>query len=1161
MHPTNDNKSRHRETYNTIHNMKQFITLQARYTLLIAFALMAMCSYAFPLSKHAQSSVLASGKWVKISVPESGAYKITKSQLQQWGFNNASEVRVHGYGGNRIADRLNASTYIDDLPVVQTITTDDGGVIFYGVGPEKWTESSGEVSYDSNIYTREGYYFVTQNAETEVPALRTQGPLTSIGNPSNEYKHRIHYETESYSPGEAGYLLVGENFKSQSERKFTFDTPDCVDTDSVYIKIGIVSKTFVTVPVEIHVNGQKLPTTSANNLTTVTNSAYLHGAYNTISKSMKYDASKLELTIKVNNATSTQNVWLDYINVSYKRKLSLPTGNYLKFWGSQPDLKLTTSDTDVKIWDVTDPLKITELTTMAADGSVAWSNDYTGVRTYVAFTKNATIPAPTFVSTVANQNIHGMDTPDMVIFTLPEYLTQAERIASLHENSQYPLNVAVLNVDAVYNEFASGMADVSALRKCLKMFYDRSATSENTIGYALLLGRSTYDNRHYTSQFSSAGAYNTIPYWIGGLLSQQLSDNTAYGTDDFIAMLEDGSGTNLGIDKLCVAVGRIPVTSASEAKNYVDKLYQYVNEAQTGTWKNSFLFLADDGDNGVHLNQTERMISEMKDVPGQQNFVTKVYVDAYDIIGGVCQGGRNELYRMLTDGVMWWNYSGHANNHSWTGEGILTYTDINNLYLRKVPIVMAATCDFLRWDSNTLSGGEIMFHERNGGAIAMISATRPVYIADNGLFTSAMGRAIATRDSEGRLGRLGDIYRTAKNNILTDSENPTHSNNPNRLRYVLMGDPAMLLPTPNNTIKIESIGGTPLTQENQVTIKALEQTEISGSIYSPSGEAITDFDGTININIYDAERSMVTKGERDENVKISFQQHGNLLFSGSAIVTGGKFTIKVSMPGEVSDNFLPALINSYACSTDKTKEAVGINSEFYVYGYDETVEPDNVPPVIESIVLNHETFNDGDIVNPSPMVLATVSDNVGINLSGAGVGHQMTITLDGKNTYTDVANYYTPSVDGSPSGEIRYPMSDLAAGSHTLTLKIWDTNANSSTAELSFKVDDNAAPTIFDIYTDVNPASTEVKFYIQHNRPDAQLTATVTVYDLLGHELWTTTSEGMSDMFLAAPISWDLTDATGRRLPRGIYLYRATISTDKGDHYDSATRRLAITAQ
>ena len=1137
--------------------MNPIISKYRRILLLLIAATAIVGTHALPLSTYAPSSVFAEGKWVRISVPSSGVYKIPKSQLSKWGFSDMSKVRIYGYGGNRISDRLTADTYTDDVPMVQSVALADG-IVFYGVGPEKWTEVSGCYVPDKNIYTTHGYYFVSDRPAADIPTIEKQ--TATVPNTGTDFFiARLHYETDQTSPGEAGYILVGENLKHRTDCKIQFETPGWIEGQQAVLQGAVAAKTFASATVEYQVNDTKLPEISSDKIATVSNSNYIHASYN-VSTHAFSDPSGALTTVKVSvrDAQSTQNVWLDYVALNYPRRLELPAQGYLSFWSSQQKFQLTaTSPADVVVWDVSDPGNITQLNTGTDAASVKWGNQYQGMRSYVAWRPTASFPQPGYAGTVSNHDIHSLEAPEMVIFTLPEFRDQAARIAAMHRADS--LTVEVLNVQDVYDEFASGCADVSALRKCLKMFYDRSAGTGRPLRYALIMGRATYDNRHCTSQFSGAGAYNTIPYWMGGSASTQLSDNTGFGTDDFIAMLGDNSGTNLGLDNLCVGVGRIPVTSATEARSYVDKLQRYRDDKSPGTWKNTYVFLADDGDNGVHMNDTEKMISEFLNTDKLQAFINKVYVDAYDIVGGVCEGGRNDMYRMLNEGAVWWNYSGHANNHAWTSEGMLTFSDINNMYLKHIPIVMAATCDFLRWDSNTISGGEIMLHEPNGGAIAMISATRPVYISDNAMFTRAVGRSIQARDSLGRMQRLGDIYRMAKNNITTDEGE--HRANANRLRYVLMGDPAMPLPTPSNIVRLEAIDGEPVGPDTQATLKALQQAELTGSVVSPDGTLLADFDGTLQVSIYDAERSNTTKGVRDENVKKTFEQHGDKLYAGTARVTGGRFSLKVSMPGEVSDNFRPATINMFAMSDNSKDQAVGVNSDFYVYGFDDTAAPDNEPPVIESMVLNHESFANGGKVNSSPMLLAKVADNVGINLSAAGIGHQMTIILDGKRTINDVSLYYTPSSDGSASGEIRYPLEDLSDGNHTLTLRVWDTASNSVTRDIDFFVDSSVAPTIFDVYTDVNPASTEVKFYIRHNRPDALLSATITVYDQLGHPLWSTASKGPSDMFVTAPVGWDLTDSSGRRLPRGIYLYRAVITSDNGESYDSATRRLAITAQ
>ena len=125
-----------------------------KYLIILSFAVASLSTAnALPLSTYAPEAVLASGRWVKVSVPQSGIYKITRTQLSQWGFTALSRVRIHGYGGQRIDDRLSAANYIDDLPLVQSETVADG-IVFYGVGPERGITSVGDYAHiENNIYS------------------------------------------------------------------------------------------------------------------------------------------------------------------------------------------------------------------------------------------------------------------------------------------------------------------------------------------------------------------------------------------------------------------------------------------------------------------------------------------------------------------------------------------------------------------------------------------------------------------------------------------------------------------------------------------------------------------------------------------------------------------------------------------------------------------------------------------------------------------------------------------------------------------------------------------------------------------------------------------------------------------------------------------------
>ena len=73
-----------------------------------------------------------------------------------------------------------------------------------------------------------------------------------------------------------------------------------------------------------------------------------------------------------------------------------------------------------------------------------------------------------------------------------------------------------------------------------------------------------------------------------------------------------------------------------------------------------------------------------------------------------------------------------------------------------------------------------------------------------------MGRAMMERDEKGRFKTVGEIFMAAKNMQSTDA---------NRLRYVLMGDPALRVPTPSNRLVLTEIAGTALDDaESQPTL-------------------------------------------------------------------------------------------------------------------------------------------------------------------------------------------------------------------------------------------------------------------------------------------------------------------------------------------------------
>lgn len=1145
------------------------MNITKKYTLLTALALAgaaltgAAPAAALPVETYAANSVLSSGRWVKVSIPATGLYAIPASTLSSWGFRDLSRVRVFGYGAFRTDDALTAANFLDDLQPV-TSTVDGNRVVFYGIGPENWSSIGNRVSTSvPSLFSNVGYYFITESDVAIPQPEMTATPGAT--DPVTQFKERLQHESELESPGEAGGFLVGEDFRFTPKRSFSFDIPGFVDGTPVEMECSFVTRTLSqSSQLKFTANGTVLESNGSDIINATSSDSHFHGTEGVASHTISgVSGNRLTIDIEHVSSTSVYGAWLNYLTINYQRRLSLASpaaDGYLDFTTTSSSVSLDGAADGLTVWDVTNPRDIKGIRHTTEGGRALWTSSYGGTRRYAAWNAGVRLPAPAFVENVANQDLHAMPCTNMVILTPHAWKSAADRIAAIH--TAEGLKVNVVDINKVYNEFGSGCADPHAIRRFLKMLYDRGNAEGERLRYVLLMARGTVDPRHNTTVMKDAAP--TIPHWMGGTLRQSLNDNEGFTTDDFVAMLEDGQGNNKGWDELSVAVGRIPVSSLSQANAYVDKLQGYLNKSKKSPWKNQVMFLADDNDNAIHMSQSETMANEFGTDPRQQFLHNKVYIDAYEFTGGEYPVARSEMFRHLNEGTMLWVYIGHANNHSLTADGQLTFNDLNALYLKQLPIMYAATCDFLRWDSNVTSGGELLFHERYGGVIAAISATRPVYIYDNGLFSGAVGRQFATRENDGRYGTLGDVYRRSKNDIrgMDNQGNFTSKvSNVNRLRYVLMGDPAMRMAIPDNVVRLDSIDDTPCQGYSPPNVSARQTAIFKGSVTDPDGTVLEGFNGTLTATVFDAERSTTTRGNGDSGVPFTFQEMGGKLFAGSTPVRNGRFELRVSLPAEISDNYRPATINMYAQPSDScsVSEAIGVSHRFFISGMAQVQDPDTIAPSINELRLNHPSFTDGDMVNASPMVLASVSDNEGINLSTSGIGHSMRLTVDGKNHYNNVSDYYTPSPDGSVSGTINYPLEDLTDGPHELTLRVWDTAGNVATRTVSFQVNSALAPKIYDIYSDANPATTQANFLLTHDRPDQMLTVTVHVYNLLGAPVWSSTVKGISDLFTSTPVTWDLCDASGKRVPRGIYLYKAEITEDS-EHYSTRTHRIAVSA-
>lgn len=1109
---------------------------------LVAALWLAPGLHAFSPDTYAAHSVLSSGRWVKVKVGSSGLHLITRDRLRQWGFSDPSKVAVYGYGGFPISDRLTSSEYTDDLPPVHAEAVQEG-IVFYAAAGMKWRAGyDGRLDRERNYYSDEGYYFITETDSRQDRDDATGAPGVD-GEAATVFTAPVLHESELISGGNTGHTLLGEDFARKRSQIFSFALPDNAGGD-MWFNCAFATKTVGgSSTVSFSVNGTALPVTEASVIPSTSNDLESHYTLRDIAATADVDGERLDLTVTFTPRASVRLARLDYITVNYRRRLRLRDG-YLSFGSPTARMSLDGVGEGTLLWDVTDPASVKPVR-YAVDGTRAlWTATEPGRRDYVAWTPGAPLPAPEYVGEVPPQDLHGTSVPDMVIFTVSDFLPQARRLAELHrDNRDDPLEVAVVTDGEVYNEFSSGTPDFGAFRRMLKMYYDRGGSK---LRYALMLGRGIHDHRRLTPASAAAG-YPALPIWQ---TVEGANDYVSYTGDDMLALLADGAGAAPGRDRLCIAVGRIPATSSNEAAAAVDKIAAYMTGGDNGDWKHHVVLAADDGDNGTHLLQMDSVYSAMRAADSaDRRLYTKVYVDAFNIVDRVARDARDRMFRQLRQGALWWWYTGHANTFSWTSEGLLAKPDLDAPGFRHPPVLYAATCSFLRWDTPEISGAEQLFFDPEG-IIAAIAATRPVYAARNLSLSLAVASLMSAVGDDGLPLPLGEMLRRAKNTLL--------NNDTNKLRYVLLGDPALRVAEPRLHAVIDSIGGEVPDADAPPVVGALSRVTVSGRVTDGTGATVTDFDGTLRSTLYDAEHSITGQGH-DGAPRLTFEEQGDRLYVCRTDVSRGTFSFDIAMPSEIAGNCRPPALSLYASASDG-RDAAGVCRDFYVYGYDDSAPADLDPPVITSFYLNSPGFSPGQAVNESPVAIATVTDNAGINLSGAGIGHRLTLILDGSVRLPDPSMYYTPG-DDSTSGTLQYPLEGLSDGPHTLLLRVWDTSGNHSEAVIDFTVARGLAPDLLDLKVDINPAVDRVNFYISHDRPDSRVNVAIAIYDMAGRLVWSTVQAGRSDMFTTAPVTWPLTDMAGRSVPRGVYICRASIACGDGSFSRAASLKIAVASR
>jgi len=494
----------------------------------------------------------------------------------------------------------------------------------------------------------------------------------------------------------------------------------------------------------------------------------------------------------------------------------------------------------------------------------------------------------------------------------------------------------------------------------------------------------------------------------------------------------------------------------------------------------------------------------------------------------------------LNRGCLLVNYTGHGNTSGLSAERVVNTTNIGQWRNKLYPIFVTATCNFGRYDNNgVLTAGESMLLSPNGGSIALLTSTRLVYSSMNFKFNQNFFRELLVRPAEGDDHRLGDIVRRAKNATWGSSE----QENINRLCFTLLGDPALKQPIPMDSVQTVSINGTPVSEPLD-TLKANSRVTVKGSITGADGRVLTGFNGVVHFSLFDKPLKRETLNNGGDAAPMTFYTQTSTLFKGKTAVENGEFELSFIMPRDINYQYGFGKISYYALSDDGGT-AAGTFGKVIVGGYVQGTDITEGPKI--RLFMNDTLFRDGGITDQNPKLIARLQDEIGINISDEGIGHEITARLSHDSLTVYILNpYYEAELGSHNKGVVNYRFTNLPVGNYELRLKAWNLENNSSQASIRFRVTRSSILQIDKLYNYPNPFTDRTRIYFEFNMPDTELQAELQVYDMAGRLLRSMKQSFFSTGYTSGEFEWDGRDANGGRMIPGIYPYRVILRTEKG---------------
>lgn len=1077
-------------------------------------------------------SLLAQGKWVKLKISKTGMYQLNYSQLKKWGFSQPQNVSVWGNQYAPLPIALNDSIP-NDLRQYPSMISDNKRVLFYAQAKEVWTWNAtlGMFIQERNEFDQQAYVYITDAlSPTRIPMNEEETPEDALELESNSYTYRDYVERYDTCLIASGRRWFGESFDLYTSRDYGFRIPKAQVPAQAKLRAVFAVRSGTSSLVQAYQTGTLITQQSVDGVNLDSKVAdFAREAVVNFTLAQTSDALNFTLTYQKPTGSVNAKAWLDYVVVNARASLQIIADGQVLFRDMQTmldravtEFKITQVNTEGLAFDVTNPFdtKQVVLNVNAGEGKMKIRTDR--LREFVVVNPSL-LPMPEFVENVKNQNIHALSGVDYLIVSHPSFEAEAQDLAQWHKNKS-GLHPKVITTEQIYNEFSAGLPDPTAIRNFLFHLKKRGQLP----AYVLLFGDGSYVNLKGKAGFSLVPTFQS---------AASLYMSRSYMSDDYFVCLEDGEDmdANQGVPQngLSTTIGRFPVNTADQAHLMVKKVQDYMQTSKA-EWMSKWLFVADDEDSNEHMSQANELADSVT-AKAPYFRVNKLFFDSYPQLsspsGERYPQATEAINQAFNEGHLVSCYVGHANEYWIADEKVLTLSDIQSWKNgSKMPLFITATCEFARFDTPAgMSAGEYVLLQKNGGSVALLSTTRLVYSHLNFALSKSLYHQLLSTDAQGNYLRLGEAVRQAKNNSNTGI---------NQLCFALLGDPALLLHMPDNSMNLDSINAQSVTAQVD-TLKALSRISVSGSTHSQQ-------ELEVRFSVYDKKQRYSTLGNGGET-PFRYEDRKARLVNAQLGASSGRFVGHFILPKDMLPAYGTGLMTywSYPTQSDQSVKA-GSFDGFILGGLDAAqVDKDKTGPEIR-LFLNDENFVSGGVVGSDAKFIANLIDSSGINISGNGIGRNVQLNVQPENLDYVLNEYFVADKNNSNAGRIQYNLPKLSKGDHSLTLKAWDNYNNASEKNLIFQVSKSEKLTLSNVLNYPNPFTEKTAFFFEHNAGAQPMQYLLQVYTITGRLV--KTFRGMvtsSSRF--GPLEWDGKDDFGSRLGRGVYFYKVKVSCIGGE--------------